>query len=1022
MRQNIFIAFFLSIACLMPDGAHAETIKVVEDYSSGINGANYTATLDDGTILGFYEYRSMENSYHFCGAISTAETLSIPDGITIGATDHEITMIGCYGELDLTQATTVKRLIFGPSINTIDGAIPASVSELHLTSITPPDLNSSSYIHVGTAVYVPQSGYRSYQVLVADKESGWYDKKVTYEGYTPNCITVNVKVAGSFANELLKSTDQLTDVDELTVTGHLNDADMQNFNKIRFLSKLDLTQTDITSIGGCAGLGLLTELRLPATVVRVNDNAFTGCAKLSDFDFSQIKTIGADAFQDCRSLTYIDGGSVKEIGNASFSGCTGLITVDMPSVTIIPDEAFYKCDSLASVNLTNVTHIRGRAFSFCRNITELDIPNLESITGSSAFDECRKLSKINLGTKLDAIPDNTFSGCISLSDIDIPSSVRSLGYKCLASCPITDLIIPEGVIRIGRDILFDYGTTVLSTVSLPSTLQYIDEDAFSGCRTIRDVYCHIVAPPAISGIENVSNITLHVPSVSLNVYRLHETWYKFRQILPIEENIDKLTVNGDFTLYDYNGLADEIDLTLSYTPATDNWSDDKTAAHLSVNAGSPLNVGKFTMYQNWYDRDYYYDDVTDETIEGIYNNCTTLIGENEISASEVRMFLTVSPGQWNFISFPFDVNVSDIRMPDGVLWVIRKYSGADRAAMNGNTWQNMIEGTTLRANEGYILHCKDTNVNDDYYSSVTMEVSAVDNSDKNRIFNHNDAVIDLAEYPSQYAHNSSWNLIGNPYPAYFNIRYMDFEAPITVYNGDGYMAYSPLDDNYILSPDESFFVQRSAANASVTFSKSGRQHQPQEEPTGSLRAACQTFSDTRHKRDVLNFYITNARYTDRTRLVINPEARADYEPERDASKFMSTNTLVPQIYFHDRGIRYSINECPQNNEGYILGIYAGETGEYTLCLDRTQAQGKVIVTDLETGVEVNIGQSDYTFFATKGYDDSRFRVKVSADVSGINDIEADNIGESGHVYNLKGQKVDDDTKGIVIVNGKKVIK
>lgn len=48
--------------------------------------------------------------------------------------------------------------------------------------------------------------------------------------------------------------------------------------------------------------------------------------------------------------------------------------------------------------------------------------------------------------------------------------------------------------------------------------------------------------------------------------------------------------------------------------------------------------------------------------------------------------------------------------------------------------------------------------------------------------------------------------------------------------------------------------------------------------------------------------------------------------------------------------------------------------------------------------------------------------KVSTDVSGINEIKADKFDVNAPVYNLAGQRVNANAKGILIQNGKKFIK
>ena len=88
-----------------------------------------------------------------------------------------------------------------------------------------------------------------------------------------------------------------------------------------------------------------------------------------------------------------------------------------------------------------------------------------------------------------------------------------------------------------------------------------------------------------------------------------------------------------------------------------------------------------------------------------YPYCTTIIPHNEVRANNVSTKVLLPTNKWSFISFPYDVNVSSIIVPEGTMWVVRKYNGANRAAMSGNTWENVTSGQILNAGEGYIFHC-----------------------------------------------------------------------------------------------------------------------------------------------------------------------------------------------------------------------------------------------------------------------------------------------------------------------------
>lgn len=112
--------------------------------------------------------------------------------------------------------------------------------------------------------------------------------------------------------------------------------------------------------------------------------------------------------------------------------------------------------------------------------------------------------------------------------------------------------------------------------------------------------------------------------------------------------------------------------------------------------------------------------------------------------------------------------------------------------------------------------------------------------------------------------------------------------------------------------------------------------------------------------------------------MVNEAASCDYEIERDANKFMSTNALVPQLYLIDGGVHYAINERPLGAGEFALGMRIGESGAYTLSLNATVADYDVLLTDRETGVTTNLAEKDYGFEAFAQTANGRFTVKLMA--------------------------------------------
>ena len=76
--------------------------------------------------------------------------------------------------------------------------------------------------------------------------------------------------------------------------------------------------------------------------------------------------------------------------------------------------------------------------------------------------------------------------------------------------------------------------------------------------------------------------------------------------------------------------------------------------------------------------DYYFKRESNSSSESRF---ATLLNNGKIRTDNNILKLHLRASEWNFITLPFDVKVSDI-VPDDALtqWVIRRYDGAKRAA------------------------------------------------------------------------------------------------------------------------------------------------------------------------------------------------------------------------------------------------------------------------------------------------------------------------------------------------------
>jgi hypothetical protein len=167
---------------------------------------------------------------------------------------------------------------------------------------------------------------------------------------------------------------------------------------------------------------------------------------------------------------------------------------------------------------------------------------------------------------------------------------------------------------------------------------------------------------------------------------------------------------------------------------------------------------------------------------------------------------------------------------------------------------------------------------------------------------------------------------------------------------------------------------------------------------------------------------------DQTRVVLNEKASMAYETACDASKFMSMDNSVPQLYTIDEdGTWYAINERPLAEGTIALGFYAGLDGDYTISVTRCDAK-QVFITDNLTGESTEITNSTYSFSAKAGTDNTRFTLSfVSNETTGIKDINKTEIATKAEFYSIDGKFLGTDASSLgagvyMLRQGKKVNK
>ena len=753
-------------------------------------------------------------------------------------------------------------------------------------------------------------------------------------------------------------------VANLKIVGSINGYDIMTFrNKTIHLLDLDLSEAEIIAndggyeyFSGCSlsednvlghGSFAQTDIRsiiLPKNLKKIGSGAFWHCGKLESVVINEgLESIGAAAFTGCGQLAGITlPNSLAFLGvlgkdeNISYTDDRGVFEgcIRLGPVLRIPDR---------------VTTIPGRAFSSCESIDTIYIGKSVSTIESSAFNGTGAKA-IYFGGGVRYLDSYAFQYCRDLETVVLNRGLLRIGYRAFAGCSrIQELLLPFSVEQIHEG-AFD-GCKSLKTIKIPSMAKSLGRNAFGGCDSITSVYAYTVEPIDID--QNTFNCylqaTLYVPKTSARLYKYNTQWSQFVRVREFEEQYDAFYLNGDFELTERDGrLIGEPDA--------------------EMNAMSGFIV-EGDEVQELKDVELEHDGTNGATIIGSADDLTG--DQVNLTAQSMKVNISVDGNRWYFFCFPFNVEHDSIECTTD--YVFYSYDGGKRAD-GGSGWTKMdSDFGFLQKGVGYIFQTNRTGI-------ITIHVGS-----EYLTFNANNEKEALSTYTSNDAANAHWNFMGNPFISYYDVQDLakEYDAPIVVWNGKGYDAYKPGDDDYQLKPFEAFFVQKDPGSSYVEFLPENRITYNQAAVRSSLRAKKRAEIGTPMSldRQLVNIVLMGQdSISDRTRIVYSTKASLDYEIGVDAAKFHTDG--IPEIYTVNGKTRYAINERPMGTDDIKLGYIAPKAGTYTLSVPRHDAE--VEIYDNETRQTVDFTFGDYQFITKAGTFNDRFVIhKTSGGVTAV---------------------------------------
>ncbi|MBR2341602.1 MAG: leucine-rich repeat protein [Clostridia bacterium] len=255
---------------------------------------------------------------------------------------------------------------------------------------------------------------------------------------------------------------------------------------------------------------VLESVIFPQSFLEICDNAFSGCGLTSVEFNSALQTIGANAFKGSAFTEITLPASLASINANAFEGCASLETVHFAEgLTNIGAKAFYNCTKLTGAVLPeSLESIGDYAFGYCGTLATFEMKNPETTLGSNVFYGTQFLSSatvdgfLYIGTVLawadksivkgdvvvregtTSIAGSAFKSCQSLSTVTLPSSVKKIGNEAFRSCTLLKSIIFSGENSIEEIGEYAFTSTKITEFSLPEGIQKIEKYAFSSCTSL----------------------------------------------------------------------------------------------------------------------------------------------------------------------------------------------------------------------------------------------------------------------------------------------------------------------------------------------------------------------------------------------------------------------------------------------------------------------------------------------------------------------------------------------------------
>ena len=395
----------------------------------------------------------------------------------------------------------------------------------------------------------------------------------------------------------------------------------------------------------------------------------------------------------------------------------------------------------------------------------------------------------------------------------------------------------------------------------------------------------------------------------------------------------------------------------------------------------------------------------------------------ESVAAPISLDVRVDAQNWHWFTLPYNCNISEVTWIDGspaqynVDWFLMTYDGESRSKEQShyeNHWKQYF-GTTIEAGKGYIVGITGDLENPafTYELRFPMAKEVLENENK-------DKTVDVRAWGVEddiRPNKKGWNLIGNPYLAYYQrdnvnsfggLRLGELIGPdpqTGLWEQTGNLPYVvvPVEGGWVsyeqllvsetdLLPFTAYFVQvgndgthESTQDLKVSFDHTKLQLSATPMPASLIQRTDEDI-DEKQEPVIVGVTLSNSiGESDKTSLVIDQQYTDEYEMNADFSKWFGdyyTYYTKPVLYTIGAGnekLAFNALSKELASQPIAMGMYAAKAGEYTFTLDLRSDLSRVEevwLHDATENIYTNLLQDSYTFSTSKVNGEGRFFLSV----------------------------------------------